>query len=35
MSIVDRTLARLFPGVFAQQFVLRLRPFDGGPDTAR
>jgi 2-polyprenyl-3-methyl-5-hydroxy-6-metoxy-1,4-benzoquinol methylase len=26
MSIVDRALARLVPGVFAQQFVLRLRP---------
>jgi len=26
MSLVDRALARLFPGIFAQQFVMRLRP---------
>jgi O-antigen biosynthesis protein len=26
MSLVDRALARLVPGLFAQQFVLRLRP---------
>jgi 2-polyprenyl-3-methyl-5-hydroxy-6-metoxy-1,4-benzoquinol methylase len=26
MSLVDRALARLAPGLFAQQFVLRLRP---------
>jgi 2-polyprenyl-3-methyl-5-hydroxy-6-metoxy-1,4-benzoquinol methylase len=26
MSIVDRTLARLLPGLFAQQFVMRLSP---------
>jgi 2-polyprenyl-3-methyl-5-hydroxy-6-metoxy-1,4-benzoquinol methylase len=26
MSLVDRTLARLLPGIFAQQFVLRLSP---------
>ena len=26
MSLVDRALARLLPGMFAQQFVMRLRP---------
>jgi 2-polyprenyl-3-methyl-5-hydroxy-6-metoxy-1,4-benzoquinol methylase len=28
MSLVDRTLARLLPGLFAQQFVLRLSPLE-------
>jgi hypothetical protein len=26
MSLLDRALARLLPGLFAQQFVMRLRP---------
>ena len=26
MSLVDRAIARMWPGLFAQQFVLRLRP---------
>jgi 2-polyprenyl-3-methyl-5-hydroxy-6-metoxy-1,4-benzoquinol methylase len=28
MSLFDRALARLLPGLFAQQFVLRLRPLE-------
>jgi 2-polyprenyl-3-methyl-5-hydroxy-6-metoxy-1,4-benzoquinol methylase len=27
-SVADRALARLWPGLFAQQFVMRLRPCD-------
>jgi 2-polyprenyl-3-methyl-5-hydroxy-6-metoxy-1,4-benzoquinol methylase len=27
-SVIDRTLARALPGLFAQQFVLRLRPVE-------
>jgi 2-polyprenyl-3-methyl-5-hydroxy-6-metoxy-1,4-benzoquinol methylase len=28
MSVLDRLLVRLWPGMFAQQFVLRLRPYN-------